>query len=143
MTNSKTAIPKDLIIELSRTMCPGACPDYSVFIYGNGRIVYEGRRYVAVKGRQEGWISRAQVKQLLDQFYKANYFSLKERYDALASDGAITKTSILADGKTKEVVNYYPSQAPEELYQLEKMIDKTSQSERWVRDRSSQPVLKA
>jgi hypothetical protein len=85
MTNSKTAIPKDLIIELSRTMCPGACPDYSVFIYGNGRIVYEGRRYVAVKGRREGWISRAQVKQLLDQFYKANYFSLKERYDALAT----------------------------------------------------------
>jgi hypothetical protein len=41
-----------------------------------------------------------------------NYFSLKDRYDAIASDGARTRTSILADGKTKEVINYHPSRAP-------------------------------
>lgn len=144
MTNpKKIAIPKDLVIELHRIMCPGACPDYSVFVYGDGRIVYEGRRYVAVKGRREGRILGTRVKQLLDQFYKANYFSLKDRYDAIATDGAITKTSIFADGKTKEVVNCYPSQAPEELYQLEKMIDEISQSRRWVRDQAGQSVLRA
>ena len=136
-------MPKDLIIRLERTMCPGACPDYSLFIHGDGKIVYEGRHYVAVKGRRKGQISRARVKQLLDEFYLIGYFSLKNRYDAVASDGAITKTSILADGRKKEIVNCHPSQAPEDLYRLEKMIDEISQSKRWVRNRSGRPVLES
>jgi hypothetical protein len=53
---------KDLVIGLERTMCPGACPDYSLFIHGDGKIVYEGRLYVVAKGRHGGQISRAHVK---------------------------------------------------------------------------------
>jgi hypothetical protein len=142
MTDSKTAIPKDLTIGLERTMCPGACPDYSLFVYGDGKIVYEGRHYVAVKGRRKEHISKAHVKQIFDEFYRIGYFSLKDRYDPIVSDGAITITSIHADGKKKQVVNCHPSQAPEDLYQLEKMIDEITQSKRWIRHRSVQPALK-
>lgn len=101
------------------------------------------RRPALCGGKRQAWgqISRAKVKQLLDEFYRIGYFSLKDRYDAVASDGAITKTSILADGRKKEIVNCLPSPAPEDLYQLEKMIDEISQSKRWVRNRSDQPVL--
>lgn len=137
---SKTALPKDLVITLQRTMCPGACPDYSLSIYGDGKIAYEGRHYVAVKGRQEARIPINDVKKLVDEFFKSGYFSLKDRYDPIVNDGAITKTSIVADGKTKQVVNCHPSQAPESLYQLERMIDEVVQSKRWVR-RAGQPVL--
>jgi hypothetical protein len=137
---SKTEIPADLVITLQRTMCPGACPDYSLYIYGDGKIAYEGRHYVAVKGKQQARISKDDVKKLVDEFFKSGYFSLKDRYDAIVNDGAITKTSIVADGKTKQVVNCHPSQAPESLYQLEKMIDEVAQSKRWVRQ-SGQPVL--
>ncbi|HEU4605786.1 MAG TPA: DUF6438 domain-containing protein [Nitrososphaera sp.] len=88
-------MPKDLVIGLERTMCP----DFSLFIHGDGKIVYEGRHYVVAKGRHGGQISRAHVKQLLDEFYRIGYFSLKDRYDAVASDSAITKTLILAGGR--------------------------------------------
>ena len=137
---SKTEIPADLVITLQRTMCPGACPDYSLSIYGDGKIVYEGRHYVAVKGRQEARISTNDIKKLIEEFYESGYFSLKDRYDPIVNDGAITKTSIVADGKTKQVVNCHPSQAPESLYQLEVRIDEVAQSKRWVR-RAGQPVL--
>lgn len=134
--------PKDLVIGLARVMCPGACPDYSLFVYGDGKIVYEGRHYVAVKGRREGRISKARVKQLLEEFYRIGFFSLKDRYDPIANDGAITKTSIYVDGKAKEIVNCHPSQAPEDLYQLEKMIDEITRSKRWVKYQSGQLALK-
>ena len=62
--------------------------------------------------------------------------------DPIASDGAVTKTSILADGKTKEVSNCHPAQTPEQLYQLVKMMYEISKSELWIKDRSGQPVLK-
>jgi hypothetical protein len=71
-----------------------------------------------------------------------NYFSVKDRYDPIVSNGAATKTSFLAGGKTKEVVNCHPSQAPVELHQLEEMIDTISQSELWIRDRSGNAELK-
>jgi len=106
-------------------------------------IVYKGRHYVVAKGRRERQISRAKVKQLTGEFYRIDYFSLKNRYDAIASDGAMTKTSILAGGRKKEIVNCHPSRAPEDLYQLEKMIDEISQSKHRVRNRSGQPVLKS
>lgn len=138
----RTAVPKDLVIGLERTMCPGACPDYSLFIHGDGRVVYEGRHYVAVKGRRKTSVSKASVKRLFDEFYRTDFYLLKDRYDPVASDGAITKTSIRADGRKKEVVNCHPSQAPEELYQLEKMIDEVARSVRWIRDKSGKPALK-
>ena len=78
--------------------------------------------------------------QLLDEFYKSGYFSLKARYDPMVSHGAITKTSIVADGITKEVVNCQPSQAPDSLHQLEIMIDEVVRSKRWV-TRVGHPVL--
>jgi hypothetical protein len=138
----RTAVPKDLVIGLERTMCPGACPDYSLFIHGDGRVVYEGRHYVAVKGRRKTSVSKASVKRLFDEFYRTDFYLLKDRYDPVASDGAITKTSIRADGRKKEVVNCHPSQAPEELYQLEQMIDEIAWSVRWIRDKSGKPALK-
>jgi len=136
----KVAIPRDLVIGLERTKCPGACPDYSLFIHCDGKIAYEGRHYVAVKGQRQGRIQKASIRRLVDEFYRIDFFSLKDRYDPIASDGAITKTSIRIDGKTKKVVNYHPSQAPEDLYNLEKMIDEVTRSERWVRLKSGWPA---
>lgn len=141
MSGSKITVPKDLIIRLERMMCPGACPDYSLIIHSDGKVVYEGRHYVAIKGRKKGRISTNQVEKLIEEFYRIHYFSLKERYDAIANDGAITRTFIRADGKSKQVINCYPSQAPEDLYNLEKKIDEAVRSEKWIRDGNGQPVL--
>lgn len=135
-------LPSDLVIGLEHMACPGACPDYSILVYSDGKIMYEGRHYVAIKGKRQSHITKAQVKQLFDEFYRMGYFSLKDRYDPIARNGAVTKTSIRADGKKKEVVNCHPSQAPESLYQLEKMIDEIAQSARWVSRKSGRPVLK-
>jgi hypothetical protein len=135
-------ILEDLEIGLERTMCPGACPDYSLFIHGSGKVVYEGRRYVAAKGRHETRISQVHLRQILDEFNRIGFFSFEERYEAVAGDGVVTKTSITAGGRKKTVINCHPSRAPESLYNLEKMIDEISKSERWVKDQEGKPVLR-
>src|SRR2546430_1156203 len=57
---------KEVIITLKRTVCYGTCPDYELTIYGNGTVVYEGYRYVAVTGRHSSSIPHERVKQLVD-----------------------------------------------------------------------------
>jgi hypothetical protein len=133
-------LPEGLVIRLERMKCPGACPDYSLVIKGDGRIMYEGRRYVAAKGKRQGKISASQVRKLLEEFNRVGFFLLQDRYNSIVNDGSTTKTSIQAGPARKVVVNCHPSRAPESLYNLEKMIDEVCKSDRWVK-RAGKPIL--
>ena len=51
--SSKTPVPdniKEVVITLERTACFGVCPVYKLTVYGDGRVVYEGKRFVRVEG---------------------------------------------------------------------------------------------
>ena len=39
-----------LVITLERTACFGTCPIYKLTVYGDGRVEYEGERFVTVTG---------------------------------------------------------------------------------------------
>jgi len=93
-------------------------------------VIYEGRNFVAVTGRQTSSISQEQVRELVKAFYETDYFSLKNEYSAQVTDLPTTTTSITVDGRFKQVINYYG--APEQLMELENKIDDISSSEKWV-----------
>ncbi|HKZ61207.1 MAG TPA: DUF6438 domain-containing protein [Nitrososphaera sp.] len=93
-------------------------------------MIYEGRNFVAVTGRQTSSISQEQVRELVKAFYETDYFSLKNEYSAQVTDLPTTTTSITVDGRFKQVINYYG--APEQLMELENKIDDISSSEKWV-----------
>lgn len=63
-------------------------------------------------------------------FYAKGYFTLQDEYSAPVADLPTTTTSISIDGRYKQVINYYG--APEQLIELENMIDDIAKSERWV-----------
>jgi hypothetical protein len=132
-TASSFPSPRSLekaVIIMERTVCFGTCPDYSLTVYGNGTVIYEGRNFVAVTGRQTSSISQEQVRKLVRAFYEIDYFSLKNEYSAQVTDLPTTTTSITVDGHFKQVINYYG--APEQLIELENKIDDISSSEKWV-----------
>lgn len=120
-----------VVITMKRTYCYGMCPVYSLTIYGNGTVVYEGVDHVQVKGKQTLQIPQKQVRQLVDQFFSIDYFSLQDDYKAPVTDLPTTITSISVNGKTKTVRDYYG--APEKLKELEKQIDAVAQAQQWVK----------
>ena len=123
----QTPIPTDLekiVITMKRGPCFGTCPVYSLTLYGNGTVIYEGEKFVKVTGVHIYQISQEEIKNLVNEFVRIDYFSLKDRYEASITDLPSTTTSIMIDGKTKSVYNYYG--APNELYQIEKTIDETA-----------------
>jgi hypothetical protein len=133
---------KDLrtaVITLKRTPCFGACPIYSVTIHGNGRVDYEGERFVKVTGKRSHRISKKSMRELVDEFYRIGYFSLKDEYVYIKNpDGSITQisdlpsrdTSITIGNKSKSVHNYYGG--PKSLAQLENRIDRISGVAKYV-----------
>lgn len=123
---------EDVTISLERTPCFGFCPDYTVTVFGNGTVVYEGRNFVAVEGEQRGQIPQEDVRELVDEFYDARFFNMRDRYEQSVTDLPSQTTSITIDGKTKSVYRY--GFEPERLTMLEDKIDEIAQTEKWVKE---------
>jgi hypothetical protein len=115
---------------MERTPCFGFCPDYSLTIFGNGTVIYEGRNFVETTGQKVTTISREDVRMLVNEFYEIDYFSLKDEYTDQVTDLPTTTTSIRIDGRFKQVVDYYG--APEHLRNLEDTIDDVTKSYVWI-----------
>lgn len=143
---SQPAIPRDTVITLTRTSCFGYCPSYKLTISADGTVTFEGRDYVKTKGTFKSRISRKQLQQLISEFKKANYFSLKDKYES-EEDGCATvwtdypsaTTSLRINGKSKSILHYYgchkdPGNAiyPKALTDLESKIDEIVGTERWI-----------
>ena len=126
---------EELLIRLERTACFGKCPVYSLMIKGDGTVIYSGVDFVQTRGIQETTISIDAINQLVAEFEKADYFSLKDSYTAFGvSDMPSANTSISMGGKTKAINHYLGDRsAPEQLTELENRIDEIVNSAQWIK----------
>ncbi|UCC16738.1 MAG: hypothetical protein JSU58_10300 [Dehalococcoidales bacterium] len=126
--------PDEVVITLERTACHGFCPIYSLTIHGDGTVIYEGEDFVKTVGRANSVISKEKVEQLISEFEKVDYDSLKNAYtEKTITDAPTVITSITRNGKTKTVEHYHGDfSAPEKLTELEDKVDEIVNSEQWV-----------
>ena len=124
----------NLLITLRRTRCYGFCPAYKIQIHGNGDVEFDGEAFVAVSGHHKASISPEAVNQLLDMFRDADFFSLDDAYRSLVTDNPAYCTSITLGSKSKSVYDYVGREdgMPASVEMLEKAIDDTADSARWI-----------
>lgn len=123
-----------VVMTMGKGGCFGSCPSYKLTINGDGKVTYEGAMFVGVQGAQTTTISKEKVGELVNEFRKANYFSLDDRYDnTKCSDASSSTTSITINGKTKSVYWYHcVAKAPPALGELEKRIYDIVNAGQWV-----------
>ncbi len=128
-------------ITLSRSVCFGVCPDYSVTITGEGEVRYAGRHFVNVVGEARATIAPAQVQALLARFDAIGFERLRDEYRASVTDNPTTIVTLTRGGRTKRVVDYVGVAAgmPESVRALQDEIDRVAGSARWVL-RDGEPV---
>src|SRR6185436_16742057 len=66
------------VITLERTACFGTCPMYSLAIYSDGVVEYEGLKFVKKVGKATGRISRTQLDDLVERFTNIYYFNFPD-----------------------------------------------------------------
>ena len=126
---------KGLKIKLCRTPCFGFCPDYSVSIFGDGTVTYEGRRFVKIKGKRQSRVSIDAVQRLANRFVSSNYFALQLSYGQCGGDLPTAVTSIEWTRVKKTVTDCGELPVvtiPSVLRELELAIDITADSQQWV-----------
>ena len=132
------------VITLERTVCFGTCPAYKLTIYSDGKVEYEGEEFVKQKGKAEGRITEAELKELVREFEKIDYFNLDDHYGSgnkkncpeSWTDHPTAATSLNWNGKKKTVVHYHGCRGSAVLNQLtalEDKVDEVAKTERWIK----------
>ena len=121
-------------ISLARTECLGRCPVYSVTIKGDGAATYAGRMYVLVTGTHDFKVRQADVRCLLEDFRKADFWSMKGEYIADITDLPQHVVTLSIGGQTKTVLDYggIAIGMPGVITALEDEIDRVA-ADRWTR----------
>ena len=102
-------------------------------IFIDGRVLYQGNKYVAVGGKRKYKIPKYKVRELAEHFHRIGYFDLKDVFEPITTDGPGCITCISINGHTKRVAHWHPSNAPPSLDELEEKIDEIAESAKFVK----------
>ncbi|QPC83864.1 hypothetical protein G4Y79_05655 [Phototrophicus methaneseepsis] len=132
----------EAVITLERTACFGTCPVYSLSIWEDGTVRYNGSEYVTVTGEQTSEMDPETVQHMLSAFVDAGYFQWEDAYDTqVVSDLPTITTTVSDEGNTKTIMRYAgDTSAPLALPFLENWIDEMTNSALWT---GQQPDLTA
>lgn len=146
----KVILDKDTVITLGRTMCFGTCPAYMVTINGQGEVVFEGSKMVRENGKviaqplgtKNSRINQEQLQQIIAEFEKINFLSLKDAYDkqgadcpTYSTDSPSAITSIKTGSTNKTVKHYLGCEGKptlRNLTALEEKIDEIVNTKQWI-----------
>lgn len=77
---AKVAAATEPVLVFQRTPCHGTCPTYTATIYADGRVEYDGQRFVTLLGKHTLSLPVATVNQMLAEAKRINFNKFEERY---------------------------------------------------------------
>lgn len=126
-------LAKDTMLFMSKGPCLGRCPVYSITVYNNGRVKYDGVNNVAMEGVFESKLEGTQqsdARALIDKIDLARMYNRYPRGVDMVADVATTKL-LISDGVLKfpTVISYGQ---PDEIKDLEIFLEQLVSDLSWV-----------
>lgn len=119
-----------LFASLQRGYCFGRCPVYTLEIYKSGYAVYEGKANVEMLGKYSTRFTKEQMNSLVKVANEINYASLEDKYDGNITDIPSHTTSIILNGKRKQVMRRYDY--PRSILEFENQFDTLIKEAKWT-----------
>ena len=127
----------DALIQMRRGGCPpGVCPVYSVSIFLDGTVAYDGQANVAVTGHRTAKLSAERLNGLLSQIEAMDFLDSSEQCCICpdATEGAHLVILDYRPGTTAKTVLHDAAcrQAPPTMTAIERSIDDAAGVARWT-----------
>jgi hypothetical protein len=103
-TAATRTTPPEPVLIYQRTPCNGRCPVYTANIFADGRVEYDGQRYVPLLGKHTLSLPPATVAALLAEAQRINFDKLAERYAGNTSDLPATIITVHPAGRPLHAV---------------------------------------
>ncbi len=119
-------------VELQRTKCAAGCPAYTVRVYGDGRVIWQGDSGVATRGPATAEIDGTAARALIQEIAQRGFWRLCQSYDVagIQKELASIDTTLSIAGHVKRVTDYGDT-APSWLRDLDLEIDATANTHPW------------
>jgi len=127
----------DALIQMRRGGCPpGVCPVYSVSIFLDGTVVYDGQANVAVLGHRTAKLSAERLNDLLSQIEAMDFLDSSEQC-CVCPDAMERAHLVILDyrpGAAAKTVLHDDAcgLAPPTMTAIERSIDQATDVERWT-----------
>lgn len=118
------------LLTLQRGACFGRCPIYTVEVFADGRVRWQGERYVQQPGPAEARLAPGQLQALTARLAASGF----ERYAPAYEHRDWTDMAVVVLTVQGKTVRHYlgDGSAPEALTQLERDLDALVGTARWV-----------
>lgn len=124
-------VERTLFASIERTPCFGRCPTYTMKIYADGFVEFNGKRDHDMLGLYTTTITQEQMDAILEKANNIGFFTFDDKYDdGMVTDLPSTTTTVVAGGKEKSVMRRHGH--PKSLVQLEQAMDDLIKSARWL-----------
>ncbi|WKK82424.1 DUF6438 domain-containing protein [Marivirga arenosa] len=117
-TSSATEIEE--IFSLNTTSCMGPCPVFNLTLYGDKRLVFEGKQNTDLAGEYEKQLSEEQFDALMAIVESADWANLEEEYRSDMTDLPTQNFMYNRNGVIKKVMRY--GAGPESISNLSDTI---------------------
>lgn len=134
-----------LLASLSRTACYGWCPIYTVTVYRDGVVEYDGERFVKTKGKATWHLAPDELAALDTLFTSHGYLSLAAEYthEDVTDNPSANTAYQPAGGAAKSVTHYHGDMnAPKALDEIETGFDRIVHTETWIGTEQERQSLK-
>lgn len=128
-------------VTLTRGVCFGFCPDYTVTVTSDGEVTYVGRRFVNEVGERHATIPAAEARRLIARFDEIGFNDLRDEYRGRVTDLPTYTLTLERNGHRKTVLDYAGTSAgmPQSVRALQQEVDRVANTAQWVL-RDGQPV---
>jgi len=120
----------DIKIKMSKGMCFGTCPVYTIEIYDGGYTKYFGKQHAEKLGTYDKQLSSEKYKALIKAFENSAFYSFQDLYETKVPDAPTVSISFTNKKmESKTVVGKLDR--PQELKDLQVMIEDIASSDGW------------
>lgn len=144
MSKPTDSLNADFKIELTRGVCFGFCPAYTLEISADASARFTGQSFTTTDGETvEYRVDSEGLKRLISMVEKMDFFSLKDRYeDPYVTDLPSMEIKVTNSGKTKSIYIYgfVGKDYPQELEELGELIDIVGKTENYKNNAIDLPL---
>lgn len=116
---------------IERTACFGLCPTYTMTIYADGFVEYNGIRAVDKIGAYTRTISQERMDSIVTCAKEIGFMEMEDSYDdEMVMDLPSATTTVVIEGEKKSVMRRYDF--PKRILTLEKLFDNIMNSGSWL-----------
>jgi len=95
--------PKVQYVKMERTPCMGKCPWYTLEVFEDGRVQYNGKKDAKMQGKHQGKIDPKKAQAFLKMVARKKVHKAKGHYDSNISDLPMIHYLFKIDEEIKEI----------------------------------------